>query len=209
MSDVTHVWHDSCDTTHVWNVSFSCTYALPHRHNMCDITNLWHDSCVTWLKCDISNSRSHVHRLTRGHTRPICVTSLMCDKTHMRARTQSRTHLHGLTHSHTRLLRYLRQHLTHSCVWRDLLLCVIWLIHFMCSIPTICTSTWRLHVWDMTPSCVWYDLFISCVPCPLFAPAPDAFIRGTWLSHVCDMTYSFHMCCTHLLYYLRQHRTHL
>ena len=56
--------------------------------------------------------------------------------------------------------------MTHSCVWRDSLMCVTWLI----------------HVCDMTQSCVWRDSLI-CVTWLILVCVP-------WLIHMCDMTHS-------------------
>jgi len=71
------------------------------------------------------------------------------------------------------------RHMTHSCVWHAVFICVTWRIH-VCSMPL--PSVWRdefmcvaccFHLFDVTRPCLWHATFI-CV---------------TWLVHVCDMTH--------------------
>jgi len=60
--------------------------------------------------------------------------------------------------------------MTHSCEWRDLLVCVTCLI-YVCDMTHSCMwhdsfmcVTWLIHVCDMTHSCEWRDLLV-CVTC--------------------------------------------
>jgi len=71
--------------------------------------------------------------------------------------------------------------MTHSYLWHDPFMCVIWSIRMFDAIhshvwhnSSVCVI-WLIHMCDMTHSYVWHDSFI-CV---------------TWLIHMCDMTHSY------------------
>jgi len=93
--------------------------------------------------------------------------------------------------------------MTHSYVWRDSFIGVVWRIH-MCDMThsyvrhdSFICETWLIHMWDMTHSyllhnpctCVtWlvhlWDVTRSYVWCV-------SFMYVTWLVHMCDMTRSY------------------
>ena len=82
--------------------------------------------------------------------------------------------------------------MTHSYVWHDSFICVMWLIsacdmsvtglihmfdttHSYVRHDLFICGTWLIHMCDVTRSCVWRDSFI-CV---------------MWLIHMCDVTRSY------------------
>ena len=168
----------------------------PHSHTH---SYLWHDSfsCVTWLipMCDMTHSYV-------WHESFLCVTWLihMCDMTYLYVfaaipccRLNQRWCVMSRTHTHTPIPVC---DMTHSYVWHDSFICVIWLIHTCdmthlyvfaaspcCLLNQRCTKNFkklwcvmsRTHTHTHTHSCVWHDSFI-CV---------------TWLIPMCDMTHSY------------------
>jgi len=81
--------------------------------------------------------------------------------------------------------------MTHSYVWHDPFICVIWLIH-VCDMThsyvwraSFIRVTWLIHVYDMTHSYVWHDWFVYVYMWH------DSFICVTWLIHMCDMTHPY------------------
>ena len=103
--------------------------------------------------------------------------------------------------------------MTHSYVWPDSFMRVMWLIHLIhvCDMThsyvwqaSVIWETWLIHLihtCDMTisyvwhaPSCVWH---VSFDPHPHYAcPVSQKNItvsltRVTWLIHTCDMTHSY------------------
>jgi len=168
--------------SYVWHDAFGC---VPWHVHMCDMTHsderVCHDTfiCVTWLirVCDMTHS--YVRRVS---------TSYMCQK---------HTHTNESCHTYERVMFVTPMHcdVTHSYVWHDAFLSVIWLmshiwmshvIHINESCHTyewamlhiwisLLSVTWLIYMCDMTHSYVWHDSFI-CV---------------TWRIHMCDMTNSY------------------
>ena len=112
------------------------------------------------------------------------------------------THELVMSHSHEWVMSHRRHFsmcddecdMTHSCVWHDSFIRVIWLI----------------HVCDMTHSCVWHDSSVGVAwltICDMTHQSADALwigalfpstswsvthdARATWLLRTCDMTLSY------------------
>jgi len=112
------------------------------------------------------------------------------------------THELVMSHSHEWVMSHRRHFsmcddecdMTHSCVWHDSFIRVIWLI----------------HVCDMTHSCVWHDSSVGVAwltICDMTHQSADALwigalfpstswsvthdARATWLLRTCDMTPSY------------------
>ena len=139
----------TCDMTHsyVWHDSFIRATWLVHtcgrwcwiRWSPCSASYVWRDSFirVTWLLHSCDMTYSYV-----WHEPFICATWLLhtCDMTHSHVCQNShltRQGYGGILNMHECVV----SDMTHSYVWHDSFICVIWLLH-MC---------------DMTHSYVWHD----------------------------------------------------
>jgi len=76
---------------------------------------------------------------------------------------------------------------THSCMWRDSFICVTWPLH-MCDVT-------HLYMWRDSLICVTWPVHMCDVTHSYIRDANrsyvwrDAFIRATWLIHMCDVTH--------------------
>jgi len=128
-----------CCVTHLWHF----------MQAICQQSNVWHDSfiCVTWLihTCDLTHSiyvTWHIHTYEWVGTDKFVV-SHTCG-------TLCRPYVN-----------IQRCDMTHSYVWHDSFICMIWLIH-MCDTTHsyawhdsfICV-TWPIHTCEMTQSYIW------------------------------------------------------